>query len=60
MASVESQPFAVTSAKKFEGMMDPTSLSKCFARQGARIPTRRVASRAKGKGSAGESPEDAE
>lgn len=50
MASTESQPFVVSSAKKFEGMMDPTSLSKCFARQGVRIPTRKVA-RSKGKGS---------
>lgn len=56
MASTESQPFVVSSAKKFEGMMDPTSLSKCFAKQGVRIPTRKVA-RSKGKGSKGGSPE---
>lgn len=48
IASASSQPFVVTSAKRFEGMMDPTSLSKCFAKQGVRIPTRKVA-RSRGK-----------
>ena len=47
-----SQPFSVSSAKKFEGMMDPTPLSQCMAKQGVRIPTRKVA-RTKSSGSAG-------
>ena len=42
-AHVLSQPFTVSSAKKFEGMMDPTPLSQCMAKQGVRIPTRKVA-----------------
>ncbi|ORY85386.1 velvet factor [Leucosporidium creatinivorum] len=57
VASTDSQPFVVSSAKKFEGMMDPTSLSKCFAKQGVRIPTRKVARGSKGKESNGGSPE---
>ncbi|GAA5994697.1 velvet factor family protein [Rhodotorula paludigena] len=48
VASACTDPFRVCSAKKFEGMLDPTPLSQCFAKQGVRIPTRKVA-RAKGK-----------
>ncbi|BGP44972.1 hypothetical protein JCM10450v2_000787 [Rhodotorula kratochvilovae] len=40
-------------AKKFEGMLDPTPLSQCFAKQGVRIPTRKVAKARVGKGAAG-------
>lgn len=42
-AETYSEVFGVSSAKKFEGMMDPTPLSQCMARQGVRIPTRKVA-----------------
>ncbi|KAK4706000.1 hypothetical protein P7C70_g203, partial [Phenoliferia sp. Uapishka_3] len=55
VASTYSKPFTVSSAKKFEGMLDPTSMSKCFAKQGIRIPTRKVKSRKK---RAGETEED--
>ncbi|GAA5926772.1 hypothetical protein JCM3775_007035 [Rhodotorula graminis] len=43
VADALTDEFRVFSAKKFEGMLDPTPLSQCFARQGVRIPTRRVA-----------------
>lgn len=36
---VFTEPFEVMSAKKFPGMLDPTPLSKAFAKQGFRIPT---------------------
>lgn len=42
VASVYTQAFSVTSAKRFAGQLDPTALSKCFARQGVRIPVRRA------------------
>ncbi|SCV68425.1 BQ2448_546 [Microbotryum intermedium] len=42
-ATTYTQVFNVVSAKKFDGMLDPTPLSKCFAKQGTRIPTRKVA-----------------
>ncbi|CAO3664743.1 unnamed protein product [Rhizopus stolonifer] len=35
-----SQPFTVYSAKKFPGMTESTSLSRCFAKQGIKIPIR--------------------
>ncbi|KAM0755835.1 hypothetical protein T439DRAFT_376126 [Meredithblackwellia eburnea MCA 4105] len=47
VASTYSNAFTVSSAKKFEGMLDPTSMSKNFAKQGIRIPTRKVKSRKK-------------
>ncbi|GAA5831888.1 hypothetical protein JCM11251_003921 [Rhodosporidiobolus azoricus] len=43
VASAHTDEFRVFSAKKFEGMLDPTPLSQCFAKQGVRIPTRKVA-----------------
>ncbi|GAA5821265.1 hypothetical protein JCM3770_007388 [Rhodotorula araucariae] len=41
VAVAQTDAFTVCSAKKFEGMLDPTPLSQCFAQQGVRIPTRR-------------------
>ncbi|GAA5978465.1 hypothetical protein JCM11641_007955 [Rhodosporidiobolus odoratus] len=43
VATEVTDEFRVFSAKKFEGMLDPTPLSQCFAKQGVRIPTRKVA-----------------
>ncbi|GAA6005708.1 hypothetical protein JCM10207_005302 [Rhodosporidiobolus poonsookiae] len=43
VATEHTDEFKVFSAKKFEGMLDPTPLSQCFAKQGVRIPTRKVA-----------------
>ncbi|GAA6036871.1 hypothetical protein JCM8097_006324 [Rhodosporidiobolus ruineniae] len=43
VATEHTNEFRVFSAKKFEGMLDPTALSQCFAKQGVRIPTRKVA-----------------
>jgi len=40
LATVLSEVFQVSSAKKFPGMFDSTDLSKAFARQGIRIPVR--------------------
>ncbi|KAI7903676.1 velvet factor-domain-containing protein [Cokeromyces recurvatus] len=37
---VFSEPFLVYSAKKFPGLTESTPLSKCFARQGIKIPIR--------------------
>ncbi|KAJ8296790.1 Velvet complex subunit B [Rhodotorula toruloides] len=42
-AAVLTDKFQVFTAKRFTGMLDPTSLSQCFAKQGVRIPTRRAA-----------------
>ncbi|GAA5842480.1 hypothetical protein JCM9279_005397 [Rhodotorula babjevae] len=52
VADAHSDEFRVFSAKKFEGMLDPTPLSQCFAKQGVRIPTRRVTKARAGKASA--------
>ncbi|RAK74895.1 velvet factor family protein [Aspergillus fijiensis CBS 313.89] len=41
LASVFSDPFHVYSAKKFPGVIESTSLSKCFALQGIKIPIRK-------------------
>lgn len=41
LCSTFSEPFRSYSAKKFPGVIDSTSLSKCFAIQGIRIPVRR-------------------
>ncbi|OZJ06632.1 hypothetical protein BZG36_00293 [Bifiguratus adelaidae] len=40
-AEVLSKPFDVYSAKRFPGMTESTELSKCFARQGIKIPIRK-------------------
>ncbi|KAH8924010.1 hypothetical protein BT69DRAFT_1296724 [Atractiella rhizophila] len=45
VCTCHTQPFTVYTAKKFPGMVDPTPLSKHFAKQGVRIPTRRGAKR---------------
>ncbi|KAH8553640.1 velvet factor-domain-containing protein [Umbelopsis sp. PMI_123] len=42
-AEVYTQPFTVYSAKKFPGMTESTELSKCFAKQGIKIPIRKEA-----------------
>ena len=41
LATVYSQPFQVFSAKKFPGMVESNSLSRCFAAQGMKIPIRK-------------------
>ncbi|KAH8431954.1 velvet factor family protein [Aspergillus melleus] len=41
LASVFSEPFQVFSAKKFPGVIESTTLSKCFALQGIKIPIRK-------------------
>ncbi|BGP21820.1 velvet factor family protein [Rhodotorula toruloides] len=41
--TVLTDEFQVFTAKRFTGMLDPTPLSQCFAKQGVRIPTRRAA-----------------
>ncbi|KAK9718986.1 hypothetical protein K7432_005123 [Basidiobolus ranarum] len=41
-AQVFSKPFNVYLAKDFPGGCEPTELTKCFVRQGIRIPTRRT------------------
>ncbi|KAF2134045.1 hypothetical protein P153DRAFT_280951 [Dothidotthia symphoricarpi CBS 119687] len=41
LASCFSAPFTVYSAKKFPGVIESTSLSKCFAAQGIKIPIRK-------------------
>ncbi|KAK4054810.1 hypothetical protein OIV83_000734 [Microbotryomycetes sp. JL201] len=46
-ASAVTQTFQVMTAKKFEGMLEPSTLSRCFAKQGVRIPTRSSARRRK-------------
>ncbi|CAO3674661.1 unnamed protein product [Umbelopsis vinacea] len=40
-AEVYTESFTVYSAKKFPGMTESTELSKCFARQGIKIPIRK-------------------
>ncbi|KAM0793135.1 hypothetical protein ACM66B_000611 [Microbotryomycetes sp. NB124-2] len=46
-AAATSQTFSVMTAKKFAGMLEPSALSRCFAKQGVRIPTRSSARRRK-------------
>ncbi|KAL5365418.1 velvet factor [Aspergillus floccosus] len=41
LATVFSEPFQVFSAKKFPGVIESTTLSKCFALQGIKIPIRK-------------------
>ena len=41
LASCFSSIFQVFSAKKFPGVIESTSLSKCFATQGIKIPIRK-------------------
>lgn len=51
LASVYSEPFQVFSAKKFPGVIESTSLSKCFASQGIKIPIRKDGKGGGGRGS---------
>ena len=41
LATTFSDSFQVHSAKKFPGVKESTSLSKCFAQQGVKIPIRK-------------------
>ncbi|GAN08616.1 conserved hypothetical protein [Mucor ambiguus] len=41
LAVVETDPFIVYTAKKYPGVVQSTALSKCFARQGIKIPIRK-------------------
>ncbi|KAL9553612.1 hypothetical protein MBANPS3_003207 [Mucor bainieri] len=41
LAVVETDPFIVYTAKKYPGVVHSTPLSKCFARQGIKIPIRK-------------------
>ena len=41
LATTFSEVFHVFSAKKFPGVIESTSLSKCFATQGIKIPIRK-------------------
>lgn len=41
LATCFSDPFTVYSAKKFPGVIESTTLSKCFAQQGIKIPIRK-------------------
>jgi hypothetical protein len=41
LATVNSEPFTVYSAKKFPGVIESTPLSKCFASQGIKIAIRK-------------------
>ncbi|GAA6058570.1 hypothetical protein JCM10212_007009 [Sporobolomyces blumeae] len=60
IASAQSQEFQVYAAKKFGGMLEPTALSKHFAKQGVRIPTRRPSTKASASTSRQEDHETAE
>ncbi|GJJ69891.1 hypothetical protein EMPS_02240 [Entomortierella parvispora] len=40
-ATTFSEPFTIYSAKKFPGMTESTALSRCFAKQGIKIPIRK-------------------
>ncbi|RKP09082.1 velvet factor [Thamnocephalis sphaerospora] len=44
-SEVFSEPFTVFSAKRFPGMIESTPLSRCFAKQGVKIPVRKDANR---------------
>ncbi|KAL1921641.1 uncharacterized protein VTP21DRAFT_10283 [Calcarisporiella thermophila] len=60
-AEIFTDPFTVYSAKKFPGMLDSTPLSRCFARQGVKIPVRKdQRRRASGKEGADDSEEEEE
>jgi hypothetical protein len=48
---VFSEPFQVFSAKKFPGVIESTTLSKCFALQGIKIPIRKDGKGGGGRGS---------
>ncbi|KAI8359287.1 velvet factor [Mortierella sp. GBAus27b] len=41
LATVFSEPFTIYSAKRFPGMTESTALSKCFAKQGVKVPIRK-------------------
>lgn len=49
LASTFSNIFQVFSAKRFPGVIESTSLSKCFATQGIKIPIRKDGPRAGGR-----------
>lgn len=49
LASVFSEPFQVFSAKKFPGVIESTTLSKCFAQQGIKIPIRKDGLKPRGR-----------
>jgi hypothetical protein len=49
LAQCFSEPFQVYSAKKFPGVCESTSLSKCFAHQGIKIPIRKEGQEGKSK-----------
>jgi hypothetical protein len=57
LASCFSQVFQVFSAKRFPGVIESTSLSKCFATQGIKIPIRKDGPRVAGRGGAEEEDE---
>ncbi|KAI8058522.1 velvet factor [Syncephalis plumigaleata] len=46
---VFSDPFYVYSAKRFPGMIESTPLSRCFAKQGVKIPVRKDSSKPRGE-----------
>ncbi|CEP09152.1 hypothetical protein [Parasitella parasitica] len=41
LAEIETEPLVVYTAKKYPGVVQSTPLSKCFARQGIKIPIRK-------------------
>lgn len=54
LATAFSDVFTVWSAKKFPGVKESTSLSKCFAAQGVKIPIRKDGGGKGGKGGDGD------
>jgi hypothetical protein len=50
LATILSDVFQVSSAKRFQGMIESTDLSKAFARQGIRIPVRGEGQSRNGRG----------
>jgi len=58
LASTFSDVFQVFSAKKFPGVIESTSLSKCFATQGIKIPIRKDGGGPGGAGSKRDRDED--
>ncbi|KAK6841333.1 hypothetical protein PG987_002193 [Apiospora arundinis] len=58
LAQCFSDPFQVYSAKKFPGVCESTSLSKCFATQGIKIPIRKEGADGKAKRGKGSDDED--
>lgn len=60
LASTFSEPFQVYSAKKFPGMLGPTTLTRHFSAQRVRIPTRRRKAKGEGTESTDEGADDDE